>query len=289
MPDLSKSYCVIGDPIEHSLSPDIHHYVFNYLDIDLEYTKEHIFPGDLNNFVKNARKNKRPGFNVTIPHKQTIIPLLDEVDIVAQKIGAVNTVHQIHGRLVGYNTDILGFQQGLNTSGSPLAPTDHTVVIGAGGASRAVIAGLDQLNIQRIELFDLMRERAEEVASDLMDSVACKIIVNDMGSDLLSSLKKADLIVNATPVGMWPRVDAMPVPDTFEIKEGCMVFDLIPKPVETKLIKSAKAKGAKTIPGLTMLIGQALAADEIWLDHKFSRTAFNEIVETLTEKLGKVN
>lgn len=289
MSDLSKSYCVIGDPIEHSLSPDIHHHVFNYLDVEFDYTKEHVLPGDLNIFVRDARENNRPGFNVTIPHKQTIIPFLDEVDDLAQSIGAVNTVHHIHGRLIGYNTDIFGFQQGLINSGFNVKQIDKVLVLGAGGASRAVIAGLDRLNIQAVQLFDLMYERAEEVASDLIDAVKCKIIVCDMENELLSSLKNADLIINATPVGMWPRIDAMPVPNEFEIKEGCVVFDLIPKPVETKFMKATKAKGAKTIPGLTMLIGQALAADEIWLNHQFSKKAFKKIVKELTNKLGTKN
>ncbi len=289
MPDLSKSFCVIGDPIEHSLSPEIHHHVFKFLKADFEYTKNHIHPGELNDFVRDAKKNNRPGFNVTIPHKQTIIPFLDEIDTIARKIGAVNTVHLKNGRLKGYNTDIFGFQLGLENAGYRIIPESGAVVIGAGGASRAVIAGLDRMGIQAVHLFDIMHERAEDVAADMSDAVQCNIVVGDMENRLLSSLKTADLIVNATPVGMWPKTDTMPVPAAFKVKQGCILFDLIPKPVDTKFIKEAQAKGAKTIPGLTMLIGQALAADEIWMDYKFSKTAFNEIVEELTQKLGQTN
>ena len=139
MGDRSKTYCVIGDPVAHSLSPQIHTLIYQQLNLELKYEKVHVKPDELALFIKNVKAESRSGFNVTLPYKQTVIDLLDGVDPTAWRVGAVNTVKNDGLRLIGYNTDVAGCRIALGKSG--WQPGGKVVILGAGGAARAAVAG----------------------------------------------------------------------------------------------------------------------------------------------------
>jgi shikimate dehydrogenase len=270
------TYCVIGDPIEHSLSPNIHKFVFQNLGLGLDYNKVHVKPSDLKTFIAESRDTSRPGFNVTIPHKETIIPFLDEMDILASRIGAVNTIVNRKNKLIGYNTDVYGCRIALENGGWKTGK--KVVLLGAGGAARAVIQALHLMHVSQVILYDLIPERCNDLKQNFGKYQSLSITIGSSNNeDLQNQLKDADLLINATPVGMWPNVNQSPLPDLSWLSSNATVFDLVPKPVHTNLLKKASARGMKTIPGLSMLIAQALAADEIWLQKKLPNHLFNQV------------
>jgi len=242
----------------------------------------------LPDFVTESRKNHRPGFNVTIPHKQNIMPFLDGLDPLAQKIGAVNTVDCKQGKWTGYNTDMEGFRIALARTGWKPERGD-VVLLGAGGAARAVIYALKTFDIERVSLFEVDLSRAERFRTEFESSLGIRIQIASSSemSLLAKALETAELLVNASPVGMWPEVTHTPIPEPDWIPSTCTVFDLVPNPVETRLLKEAKAQGAKTIPGLSMLILQALAADEIWFNQKIPETLYDPIFQHCINQLEK--
>jgi shikimate dehydrogenase len=279
-----KTYCVIGDPIGHSLSPQIHNFVFKNLNLLLDYEKIQVTPDNLAEFVQETRRIGRPGFNITIPHKELIIPHLDEVDPLAKRVGAVNTVLNREGRLIGFNSDIYGCKTALERNN--WTPKGLVILIGAGGAARAVIEALASLGTNRLILFDLIKQRTEKLKNDFQTVHSMDIQVGSLDNDdLEANIKNVDLLINATPVGMWPNIDRIPIPQPELIPSGSTVFDLVPKPLDTLLLKSVRTKGAKTIPGLSMLIAQALAADEIWLNKRIPENIFDKVWKHLLTTL----
>ncbi len=254
-----QTFCVIGHPIGHTLSPAIHMTVFRSEGVPFRYTAVHVLPEQLPDFIQAARDTGCPGFNVTIPHKETVIPLLDAVDESAKRVGAVNTVKQENGRLKGFNTDVTGLQEALKRGG--WTSGELVILIGAGGGARAAVEAMGLMGVKKLVLFDVLAERAERLASDFKGHHSMEIIPGPFRPYLAD----AGLIINATPVGMWPDTDRSPVDHPEEIQAGTVVFDLVYKPLKTRLMSEAEARGARSISGLGMLISQALAADEIWL------------------------
>ncbi len=255
---------LIGDPIEHTMSPAMHNAAFKKMGLDYIYIAFQIKPEQLPQAVAGLRALNVRGFNVTIPHKVSVIPLLDSLDPLAVRIGAVNTVVNDGGHLKGYNTDAQGFLRAL--AGRRIAPRDkHIVVLGAGGASRAISyvlaaegANLTVLN-RKQEL-----DWAEDIARLIQKDFSKDVKVGELSSPLLSSaLVKADVLVNATSVGMSPASDKSPVPAEL-LKRRLIVFDIVYNPIMTKLLKEAKAAGAKVISGIDMLAWQGALAFEKW-------------------------
>jgi shikimate dehydrogenase len=262
---LEKEFCVIGHPIGHSFSPQIHGLVFRFFSLDLEYSAVDVPPENLENFVLQSRLLKRPGFNVTIPHKQAIIPLLDDMDPLSSRIGAVNTVVLKDKKLVGYNTDVLGFKASLRSSGwNSKGPV---TILGAGGAARAVIEALSMLNVAQIMASDIQSEKLSEFQrhfQSLHPEMEIRVSTKD-SQEFVDFIGKCSLFVNATPVGMWPEVESVPL-DPAILQPGSTVFDLVPKPFHTLLLKKAKYLGMNIIPGIHMLIAQALESDKLFLN-----------------------
>jgi shikimate dehydrogenase len=255
---------VIGDPIGHTVSPAMHNAAFRELGLDYIYIPFHVRPEELPLAVDGARAMNIRGFNVTIPHKVTIIPLLDGLDPSAEKTGAVNTIVNNDGELRGYNTDAAGFLQALLEAG--VEPEGkNIVVLGAGGASRAISyllaekgAGLTILNRQQ-EL-DWAEALAERIADDL-DKHAGVMELN--AHNLGVALEGADILVNATSAGMSPDDDATPVPAEL-LKPGLVVFDIVYNPIKTRLLREAEAAGARTVAGVAMLAWQGALSFEKW-------------------------
>lgn len=254
---------VIGDPIEYSLSPVLFDYLFKRLELSCRYDAYRITPEGLEGFAQTCRLSGLSGVNVTIPHKETIIPHLDEVADGARRLGAVNTVINDDGRLTGHNTDLAGFTAPLLDRDAEL-DGGHAVVLGAGGAARAVVQGLQTLNVVKITLANRSPERADALAQALCRDIDVETVpLSD--SSLNDALAGARLLVNATPIGMHPQADASPLDNADGLHENLIVYDLVYRPLKTRLLADAEAQGAATIDGLEMLIGQALESFRLWL------------------------
>ena len=243
-----KRFAVIGDPIAHTLSPNLHQEVYRQLELDASFEQIHVTPNSLDSFINS---NKLDGFNVTIPHKLSIIPFLKGLNEAAKTIGAVNCVH--NGK--GYNTDWIGFLKAMEFNGVDLNGKDCTI-LGAGGAARAIAYGLVQADVNSI----LISNRTQTKADQLLDWINSIFPTNFQS-------KNSDIIINCTPLGMWPDTESMP---EFEIQNGQILADTIYNPLETAWLKAGKTKGAKTIDGLDMFIAQGLASADIWFGEKIS-------------------
>ena len=255
---------VIGDPIEHTVSPVMHNAAFKKLGLDYLYVPFRVKKEELGKAVDGIRALNIRGFNVTIPHKVTIMPMLDGLDPLAEKIGAVNTVVNDDGDLRGYNTDATGFLQALLERG--VEPGGKNVVIlGAGGAARAIAyilakreAHLTILNRQ-LEL-DWAEELARRISHDFKEEVIALELNFD---NLTTALTGADMLINATSVGMSPNSDETPVPPRL-LKSELVVFDIVYNPVRTRLLKDAEAAGARIVGGIDMLAWQGALSFEKW-------------------------
>ncbi len=252
---------VIGDPIEHSLSPCIHNAAFQHLGLDYAYlcfaVKEH----DLRDAVLGMKSLGIYGMNVTMPHKVRIIQYLDRLDETAKKVGAVNTVLN-STEMIGYNTDGLGALNALKAHGADLNDK-KVVILGSGGASRSISFAIAE---EALDLVILNRtpEKAEVLANKILATTGKKVRWGKLCDDLLAEdLKGANILINATSVGMHPDDSETPV-DRSLLRQDLIVFDLIYSPIETRLLREAKSVGAKTIDGLTMLVYQGAASFEIW-------------------------
>lgn len=255
---------IIGDPIEHTMSPVMHNAAFNQLGIDYLYVPFRVRKEELGKAVEGMRALNIRGLNVTIPHKVAVIPFLDELDPLAEKINAVNTIANDEGILTGYNTDATGFLQALLERGIELEGK-NMVILGAGGASRAISFILAERGAHLIILNRLLElDWAEELASRISQIFTKEVEALELTDEnLVKVLEKADILVNATSVGMSPNVDEIPVPANL-LKPSLIVFDIVYNPIKTRLLREAEAAGAETISGLDMLVWQGALAFEKW-------------------------
>lgn len=245
----TKIFGILGRPVAHSLSPVMHNAAFRHLGINAVYVA---FPvTDLAQALSGLRGLGIGGVSVTIPFKEEIIPLLDELDPQAAAIGAVNTVVNRDGRLTGYNTDWLGAMTALRAKIS--LKGRHVLILGAGGASRAIAYGIIQKGA-RVSLTDVDQARAAALVKDLGGEA---IPLNTLGDC------PATILVNATPVGMTPDLDGIPI-DPDRLGRFEVVMDIVYQPLQTRLLREAEAHGTATIDGLQMLIHQATAQFELW-------------------------
>lgn len=267
MSDQVSTYGLIGYPLDHSLSPVMHNTAFRALDVDAVYK---IFPlkkEEINDFFKDLKKQDSPifGLNVTVPYKQEVISRLDYLQPYAQKVKAVNTITIDKNRkLTGFNTDGPGFLTHLSELG--FDPCQKRVaLLGAGGAARAVVSSLCMMPERPdvIKIFDVESSRVEILIEDLKQGVNLDIVQNAQSIDDLN-IELADLLINATPVGLSQADPVLFEPDL--LNSNMFVYDLIYNPQETKLLNMARAKGAKTSNGLGMLFYQGVLAFQHWAD-----------------------
>jgi shikimate dehydrogenase len=283
----TKISCLIGDPVAHTMSPVMHNAAFAKLDLDYAYLPFRVKPEDLSRAVSGLRALNVVGFNVTIPHKVAVMPLLDELDPLAEKIGAVNTVVNANGVLEGYNTDASGFLQALVKRG--IQPSDKNIVLlGAGGAARAIAYILIQRNA-RLTILNRRQELdwAEAIAANIKKDIGKDIAVFELLPDHLEkALANADILVNATSVGMSPESEISLVPARL-IRSGLVAVDIVYNPVRTKLLRDAAAAGAVTIEGLDMLVWQGALAFEKWTGRKAPFDLMKEVALGELEKNEK--
>lgn len=259
---------IIGDPIGHSMSPVMHNAAFEETGIDYLYIPFRVKKEELGKAIAGMRALNIRGLNVTIPHKVAVIPFLDELDPLAQRIGAVNTIVNDDGALTGYNTDATGFLQTLLERG--VEPGGKNVVIlGAGGASRATSFILAERGAHLVILNRLLElDWAEELASRISQVFKQEVEALELNEENLAKvLEKADILVNATSVGMSPNIDETPVsPDL--LRPSLTVFDIVYNPIKTRLLREAEAAGAETISGVDMLVWQGALGFELWTGTK---------------------
>ncbi len=259
---------VIGDPIEHTMSPVMHNAAFKELGIDYLYLPFRVKKEQLSKAVEGMRALNIRGLNVTIPHKVAIIPFLDELDPLAEKVGAVNTIVNDGGVLTGYNTDATGFLQALLER--KVEPDGkNMVILGAGGASRAISFILAERGANLVILNrQLELDWAEALARQISQVLKKEVKALELGENNLATvLDGADILINATSVGMNPNIDETPVPGRL-LKPGLIVFDIVYNPIKTRLLREAGEAGAETISGLDMLVWQGALAFEKWTGRK---------------------
>ncbi|HOM65750.1 MAG TPA: shikimate dehydrogenase [Ignavibacteriales bacterium] len=276
----TKLLAVIGYPISHSLSPLIHNKAINLINENAIYLMFDIHPSNLEKSLKSFLTLGFTGINVTIPHKEAIIPHLNHVSEEAAIIGAVNTVTIQDGKLFGYNTDVYGIIKSLDNYKEEIKDQEVTVV-GAGGASRCVIYTLIRyFNTKKINIIN----RNDAKAEFLKDYFVKKMNFHNIESfplappDIVELLSNSKLIINTTPIGMYPNVDDSFTAIEESFNENQIVFDVIYNPFETKLLKIAASKGARTVGGMDMFIEQAAKSYELWLNKEFPRDIIKEFL-----------
>ncbi|MBK9207321.1 MAG: shikimate dehydrogenase [Anaerolineales bacterium] len=266
---------LIGFPLGHSLSPSIHTAALKARGLHGDYSLFPISPEDkqgLKDLLARVRAGEIHGLNVTIPHKQNVIELMDELTPTAKVIGAVNTIYMREDKLIGDNTDAPGFLADLKrVSNSSFIIPHSALVLGAGGSARAVVYALlnDGWEVT-------LAARRIEQAQQLVDSFAnYQLQVADFSSLIIHH---SSLIVNTTPIGMTPNIEASPLPEMTTFAENTFIYDLVYNPRETKLVKDARAQGLSATTGLGMLIEQAALAFEKWTGLNADRAAMQKAV-----------
>lgn len=265
---MTKYLGVIGYPLRHTLSPVFQQAALDHCGIDARYEAWETPPEELAAMVTSLRADHRLGMNVTLPHKQAIIPLLDRLDTTAAQIGAVNTVVKSHGQLVGYNTDGTGFLRALREDGG-FQPAGRTVLLlGAGGGARAVVYALLTATVQRLTIAARRTEQAHALAesfADLARSSGVTLDVTDWETGRATAVPTADLVVNATSVGMLHgSMEGESPLGIIDIREGAFVYDLVYNPAETPLLRQAQAAGSRPLGGLSMLVYQGATGFTHW-------------------------
>jgi shikimate dehydrogenase len=253
----TKTVGLIGYPVEHSLSPAMHNAVFDRLGLAYRYVLLPTPPGELERCVGEYVRSGIVGWNVTVPHKEGMVSLLDEMSDEVRAIGACNTVRVEGGGLRGFNTDTTGFMRGLEEAGGIGAET-RVVVLGAGGAARGVAWALRRAGHEVIIL-----SRKPEQASALAGTLGAYAGPLDRLT-LESALEGAALLVNCTPAGMWPDTERSALPDDVHLPANMLVYDLVYRPRPTLMLQKAAQAGCRTQDGLAMLVYQGAAAFELW-------------------------
>lgn len=255
---------VVGWPVEHSLSPAMHNAAYEELGVNWVYLA---FPAPdqsaLFRLADAARSLPFVGFNVTMPHKQAMLELCDEVAMAAQMAGAVNTVHCVEGKLVGYNTDSRGLLESLEAEAQFNAEGRRIVIVGAGGAAGAAVAGFTLGRAAHLTIVNRDMSRAEQLlirVERYLRGLEVQLETLEAGAE--SAVREADLVINTTPLGMKAD-DPSPIPIEW-LHPGQVVYDMVYLPTDTALLRGARAAGASALGGLGMLVAQGALAVDIW-------------------------
>lgn len=278
--NVQTQFCgVIGNPVEHSLSPAIHNAAFRKLGLNYVYLAWKV--DAIGEAIKGLRAlgNFR-GASVTIPHKVSAVPFLDDVESTARHIGAINTIVAEQGRLIGYNTDATGSVRALKEGGVTLA-RQRVVLLGSGGAARAIAFALAaESGIATLTVLGVDDKERSTLASDLRSKT--NVAIEDAfldNSTLGRTIPEAQILIHCTPVGMSPKVDATCVPASL-LHPGLAVMDIVYTPRETKLLADARNAGCRTIPGLEMFLNQAAAQFELWTNRPAPVDVMRAVLES---------
>ena len=263
-----KRFLVIGNPIEHSLSPKLHNYWIKSNGIDAIYEKQKIDENDLEQVVLQIKKKKIDGANVTVPFKKAVIPFLDELTVEAQNTQSVNTLYLKHNKVIGHNTDIIGFETSIEMSEYNIL-NKEVLILGAGGVVPSIIFALKKMKVSKIKISNRTKEKAKNL----------KKLFTDIEIIEWGDVPNFDMIINATSLGL-KKEDNLNI-DFSSVSENKFFYDVIYNPNETNFLKIGKKLGNKTLNGKLMFVYQALSAFNIW--HK-QKPDVNEDVIKLLDK-----
>lgn len=261
----TKVYGIFGHPVEHTFSPGMHNAAFSKLALDACYVPFPVHPDRLSEAVKAVVPLGLCGLNITVPHKERIIPYLDHLTEEAGFIGAVNTVEVENGELIGHNTDGRGFLRSLKEEANFAPRRKKILIFGAGGAARAVGFSLARAGVSSIVFLNRNPEKAAGLSRDIRAKTGCESRSVSF-SDVAHAAAEADCLINATPLGLKKK-DLLPVPEQV-ISSRHLVCDLVYNPLLTPLLKAARKRKAAILPGLGMLLFQGVIAFEIWTGKK---------------------
>ncbi|MDE2841780.1 MAG: shikimate dehydrogenase [Chloroflexota bacterium] len=258
---------IIGYPIGHSMSPVFQQAALDECGVDANYAAYQVAPDEVEGFVNGLRQPGIMGINVTVPHKLAVMPFLDEIDDWATEAGAVNTIVNRDGRLMGHNTDGYGFLRALREGAGFDPQRRRTLILGAGGAARGVVLALAREGVGELTIANRTPERAENLALLGQNRGVTARAIPLEGADLSGAAASAELIVNCTSIGMThgPGEDETPLPGD-AIPATALVNDLVYNPLQTRLLREAAQAGAKTLGGIQMLVYQGAASFEMWLE-----------------------
>lgn len=278
--NVHTQFCgVIGNPVEHSLSPAIHNAAFQKLGLNCIYLAWKVEAiGDAINGLR-ALGNFR-GASVTIPHKVSAMPFLDHVEATARQIGAINTIVAEKGQLIGYNTDTTGALRALREGGVELTGR-RIVMLGSGGAARAIAFALAaDSNVDKLTMLGVDDKERATLAADVRSKTAMTVEDSHLDEAALGqTLPGAQVLIHCTPIGMSPKVEATCVPASL-LHAGLTVMDIVYNPRETRLLKDAKRAGCKTIPGLEMFLNQAVTQFELWTNQPAPVDVMRTVLES---------
>jgi len=274
---------IIGENIENSLSPLIHNQIILKHFLNFCYLPFQVAETDLNKAIQGIKALNIRGANITFPYKEKIIKFLDEVEESARRIRAVNTIVNNKGILTGYNTDVIGFKKSLQEDGKFVIKEKKAVILGAGGAARAVVYALLEEEIEEICIFNRTLEKAKKIKQDLSSFFPkSHIRVFPLEKeDLKDKIEKSHLLVNSTSIGMALRVDNTPLPDEKLFHPNLLVYDLIYHPAKTLFLRQAEKSGAKIINGLPMLVYQGIESFYLWTGLKPEGKEVLEIINRI--------
>jgi len=269
-----KQFAVIGNPIAHSISPDLHNYVYNSLGIEANYEKLKIQINEIPSIIDDLKNGVLSGINVTIPHKENVIEYLDEINPRAKTIGAVNVIHKNGNKLFGNNTDWFGFNMSLKKNEIDVSGKE-VIVLGAGGTSKSILFALKQTGVKKIILLNRTLQKAEELQDEI-------VFPNSL-DDSVQMIKNDSIIINTTPIGM--QSEQCPI-ELGLLHENQTLIDVIYTPMETVFLKFGKKIGAKTLNGLDMFIYQGLTSMDLWFGEDISKQVnFTQLKTYLGNKL----
>ncbi len=259
----TKIVGVIGDPVKHSCSPPMHNAAFREMGMDYVYVPYHVKPEQIPAAVEGFKSLNVAGINVTLPHKKTVLPLMDSVSQEAELIGAVNTMVFNGGMVEGHNTDAPGFIASLQEEGIDGIEGMRVVVLGAGGAAHAVVVGLALAEVDRITVANRTYPKAVQLAEDISGKTGVPvegISLDDMR--LAERISESDLLVSTITAGMDPSIPLVINPDW--LHENLIVCDIVYVPPETNLLKAAAERGLRTVGGMGMLVHQGAISFQLW-------------------------
>lgn len=258
----TKTFCLLGHPVEQSFSPSIHNYLFDKYKINSIYVCYDVIPSEIEDSIKGIKALNILGCNITIPHKVEVIKYLDEIDANAKLIGAVNTIKNEGGRLKGYNTDGKGFVKSILDKGYNLK-NKKVMIIGAGGACRSIAVELASSNVESIEIRNRSKEKALEIINIINNNFNTKATLST-NTIMEEDLECIDILINTTPIGMGNN--ECPINEDIIVNKKILICDIVYKPHETSFIKWALKNNLNVVYGIDMLINQGLEAFNIWTD-----------------------
>ncbi|HOM03070.1 MAG TPA: shikimate dehydrogenase [Acetivibrio sp.] len=277
---------LVGNPVEHSISPELHNSLSTLLGLDIVYVPLAVKKADLETVVKALKSLDFIGFNVTIPYKRDIMKYLDENTKESILMGAVNTVKKIDGRLYGYNTDAEGFLRSFKEETGVGFKGKKVVLIGAGGVARAIAVKIAGEDAEKISLVNRTAEKAIELADVVNENVKEIVqVYNFEDKTFRMAFEESDIIINTTSVGMYPKTRETPIKFSECFNKKQIVYDVIYNPEKTKFLKDAEKMGAKTVNGLGMLFYQGISAYEIWTGVKLTEDILKSVYDSFKKYL----